>query len=82
LSAANILICYTPHKILDNVGRRAVDVFGPGTGYLIQHGQRQEITWEQKDGLIRAYIGGVEQGMVPGQTWIQVVPEGSVIEFE
>ncbi len=82
LTAANILICFTPHKILDKVGRRAVDVFGPNTGYLIQHGQRQEITWEQKDGLIRAYIGGVEQGMVPGQTWIQVVPEGSVIEFE
>lgn len=82
LSAANILICFTAHEILDNVGRRAVDVFGPNIGYLIQHGQRQDITWEQRDGLIRAYINGVEQGMVPGQTWIQVVPEGSVIDFE
>lgn len=80
LTAANILVCESKHRVVDNEGRRDVDVNGPGKGYLLQGGQMKEVTWEQKDGMIRAFADGVELAMLPGQTWIQIVPEGSGIE--
>ena len=82
LAAANIIIAETSHKILDNEGRRAVDVLGPGHGWLVQAGKVRKITWEMKDGLVRAFIDGAEQPLVPGQTWIQFIPAGSGVTFE
>ena len=82
LIAANILICESNHRVLDKEGRRAVDVLGPGKGYLVQQGKKQEITWEQKGGIIRAFAEGKELPFKPGQTWIQVVPVGSKLMFE
>lgn len=82
LKAANIIIGRTSHQVLDNVGRRAVNVHGPGEGYLVQKGKVREITWELKDGLVRAYIDGVEQKLVPGHTWIQLVPNNAEITFK
>ncbi|WP_051620623.1 DUF3048 domain-containing protein [Paenibacillus sp. UNC451MF] len=76
LTAANILVCESKHQILDNEGRRDVDVTGPGKGYLLQGGLMQEVTWEQKNGMIRAFSDGRELSMQPGQTWVQVIPEG------
>lgn len=81
LTASNILIIETEHRILDKVGRRNVDVFGPGKGYLVQAGVVRNVTWENKDGLIRAFIDSVEAELLPGQTWVQIVPNGSKVTF-
>lgn len=82
LAASNILIAEAQHQIIDNVGRRDIDVNGPGHGWLVQAGKVREITWEMKDGLIRAYVGDEEQQLVPGQTWINIIPTGSGVSFE
>lgn len=82
LKADNILVLHARHRVLDDVGRRAVDVIGPGKGYLIQRGVMREIAWERKDGIIRPFIDDEEVPLVPGQTWIQIVPEGSKVEAE
>ncbi|WP_164985184.1 DUF3048 domain-containing protein [Ammoniphilus sp. CFH 90114] len=74
LTAVNVMVLATPHKILDQAGRRDVNVFGPGKGYLFQQGKAQEITWERKGGLIRAYIDGKEVQMYPGNTWVNIIP--------
>lgn len=79
LTAANILICESVHRIVDQEGHRSVDVFGPGKGVLLQGGIKKDIVWERKAGMIRAYAGGIEQPLLPGQTWIQIVPEGSPV---
>lgn len=79
LTAANILICKTPHKIIDHSGRRQVDVLGPGRGYLVQHGAAKEITWKRENGTIRAFDNGGELELLPGQTWVQVVPDTSAV---
>ncbi|WP_438448089.1 DUF3048 domain-containing protein [Gorillibacterium sp. sgz5001074] len=81
LTAANILICKTRHKIVDNAGRREVQVEGPGQGYLVQRGLVREVTWKRENGLIRAYEGGVEQELLPGQTWVQIVPDTAAVTF-
>ncbi|MFD2611463.1 DUF3048 domain-containing protein [Paenibacillus gansuensis] len=82
LTASNVLICYTKHQVLDKAGRRNVDIYGPGKGYLVQKGVAQEITWENKGGAIRAYKDGQELSLIPGQTWVQIVPNGSKVTFE
>lgn len=82
ITAKNIIVAFSKHKILDSAGRRDVDVIGPGEGYIIQRGQLRNITWENKDGIIRAYIDGQEVELLPGQTWIHIVPIGSKVEFQ
>jgi hypothetical protein len=82
LSAANILIAYSSHRILDSEGRRAVDVNGPGKGYLLQQGVMQKMTWERKGDVIRAYADGKELPLLPGQTWIHVVPNDATVKIQ
>lgn len=82
LVADNILIGYTPHRILDDVGRREVNVDGPGEGILVQKGIARKITWEQQGGMIRAFQNGEELELVPGKTWIHMVPMNSQARYE
>ncbi|WP_082652002.1 DUF3048 domain-containing protein [Gorillibacterium timonense] len=81
LTAANVLVIEASHKILDKEGRRAVDVNSSGKGYLIQQGHQRSVTWSRKDGVIRVFANGAELPLVPGKTWIQIVPLGTVPEF-
>lgn len=82
LVADNILIVEAGHKIVDNVGRRHVDVFGPGNGHLVQKGKIREITWKNQNGIIRAYSDDEEVPLMPGRTWVHIVPIGTEIEVE
>jgi hypothetical protein len=85
LSATNVLIVEADHRIVDKVGRREVDVFGPGPGYLLQGGKKREVTWELKNGIVRAYDreGAVTDiPLLPGKTWVQIVPNLAKVTFE
>ncbi|WP_162463273.1 DUF3048 domain-containing protein [Paenibacillus psychroresistens] len=77
IEAKNIIICEASHQILDKEGRRAVNIHGPGKGYLLQEGIIKEVTWKEKDGFIRVSDTTGELGLLPGKTWIQVVPKGT-----
>jgi hypothetical protein len=77
LRTRNLLVLEARHSVLDKEGRRSVDVFGPGKGTLLQQGRSQAITWEQKNSMLRVFADGKEMPLLPGNTWIQVVPEGS-----
>ncbi len=81
LTAKNILVVHATHKIFDNVGRREVDVYGPGKGFLFQNGVVQEVTWERKDGVIRPFINGKEQALHPGQTWTIFIPNITNVSY-
>lgn len=82
LTARNILVVRTTHRILDSVGREAIDVNGPGSGYLFQNGVAREITWRRVDGVIRAYDGEREMPLYPGKTWVQVVRTDSRVNYQ
>jgi hypothetical protein len=82
LTAMNLLVLQSKHQILDKAGRRDVDIFGPGQGIFLQQGKKQDITWEQKDGIIRAFAVGKEVPLLPGTTWVQIVPEGTNVTTE
>jgi hypothetical protein len=77
IEAKNVIICEASHQILDKEGRRAVNIHGPGKGYLLQEGIIKEVTWEEKNGFIRVSDATGELGLLPGKTWIQVVPKGT-----
>jgi hypothetical protein len=72
-----VIICEASHQILDAAGRRAVNIHGPGKGYLLQEGIIKEVTWEEKNGFIRVSDATGELGLLPGKTWIQIVPKGT-----
>jgi len=76
----NILIIKTKHQVLDSYGRRAVNVYGPGEGYLLQNGKITSILWKREGGIIKGYKNGIELGLIPGNTWVQVIPlENNII---
>ncbi|WP_100012504.1 DUF3048 domain-containing protein [Lentibacillus sediminis] len=70
----NVFIVESPHQIIDDAGRRAIDLVSGGNGYLIQEGIVREVQWENRDGRIIPVIDGEPAGFVPGKTWINVVP--------
>ncbi len=82
LTAKNVLVIRAKHKVLDSEGRRAINIDGPGKGLLFQNGVTREITWQRKDGVIRPYINGEEQGLYPGQTWVIVVQNDTDVSYK
>jgi hypothetical protein len=74
VEAANVMVLSTNHRIVDSKGHLEINVNGPGEGYLFQRGKAMKITWELKDGMLRAYQNGQEVPMYPGKTWVNVVP--------
>lgn len=81
LIAHNLLILKAEHRIIDDVGRRHVDVIGPGSGYLVQNGSFYEVVWKRENGMIRLYDGDEQLAWIPGKTWIQFVPSNAEIHF-
>ncbi|WP_027963951.1 DUF3048 domain-containing protein [Halalkalibacillus halophilus] len=74
LMVENVLIYETGHRVIDDEGRREIDIESEGNGYLIQNGVVQEIQWRATDGVMKPYIDGEEAPLVKGQTWINVIP--------
>ncbi|WP_026695289.1 DUF3048 domain-containing protein [Peribacillus kribbensis] len=70
----NLLIIEAPHRVVDKKGRRDIDLRAGGKGFLFQLGRVHEITWEFKKNVITPYIGGKEAGLIPGRTWVSVIP--------
>lgn len=76
----NVFIIEAAHEVIDNEGRRKVDLTSGGTAYLLQKGKFQDIEWTSVDGQIIPISNGQSVGFVPGKTWINVVPTQPGIE--
>lgn len=70
----NVFIIETAHQVVDKKGRRDIDLQSGGKGYLLQKGKVNEVEWENKDGRIVPVSNGIEIGLVPGKTWINIIP--------
>ncbi|UTR08826.1 DUF3048 domain-containing protein [Evansella sp. LMS18] len=71
----NVFIVAAPHKVIDDQGRRAIDLSGNGKGYLIQEGLLQEVDWENRDNQIIPVKDGNAVPFLSGQTWINIIPD-------
>nr|WP_091496297.1 DUF3048 domain-containing protein [Amphibacillus marinus] len=70
----NVFIIETTHQVVDQEGRREVDLQSGGNALLLQKGQLQRIQWENQGGRLIPVREGEPVGLVPGQTWVNVIP--------
>ena len=70
----NLLIVEMKHRVIDNQGRRDIDLTSGGNALLIQNGVYQYVDWENIDGQILPVRDGEGLNFVQGKTWINVVP--------
>ncbi|WP_042454780.1 DUF3048 domain-containing protein [Neobacillus dielmonensis] len=70
----NVFIIEADHQVLDSSGHLSIDLKSGGTGYLLQMGKVNEVNWVNKNGQIVPVKDGKEVGLVPGKTWVNVVP--------
>lgn len=75
IQLSNILVFEMNHSIIDNKGRREIDIFSGGKAYLFQAGIMREVQWKNVDGVLKAVEqDGSEVKLVPGKTWIHFIP--------
>lgn len=80
ITAENVFIVETYHEVIDDVGRRLVDMESGGNAYLLQKGKVQQVEWTNDNGKIIPVKNGQPIGFVPGKTWINVVPTNPSME--
>lgn len=71
----NILVIEAQHKVTDDKGRRTIDLVSGGKGLLLQKGKVLTVEWKNEDGVIVPFKDGKEAGLVPGKTWVSVIPQ-------
>lgn len=76
----NIFIAEADHQVADSAGRRDINLTSGGKGYLLQKGKVTEVQWENIDGRILPVLNGQQAGLVPGKTWINIVPSNPGLE--
>ncbi|GIP60568.1 putative lipoprotein YerB [Paenibacillus woosongensis] len=75
LTAANVVIMGADHKVLDDVGRLAVNLETGGEAVIFQRGNMIRGQWIRKSGdIIRFVKDNAEIPFYPGITYINVVP--------
>ncbi|MDP4095768.1 DUF3048 domain-containing protein [Paenibacillus sp. P96] len=81
LSAANVIVMSTSHRVLDDIGRLAVDLNSGGEALIFREGRMIEGKWKHANGdIIRFYDGSTEIPLLPGQTYIHIVPAEQPLE--
>ncbi|CAM3949138.1 DUF3048 domain-containing protein [Alkalicoccus chagannorensis] len=72
----NVLIAEAPHDVVDDEGRRDIDVEAGGDAYLAYDGTVVRAAWENQDGVIVPVDDeGEPIPLQPGQTWISITEE-------
>ncbi|PWU66739.1 DUF3048 domain-containing protein [Gracilibacillus dipsosauri] len=76
----NVFILETAHEVVDNAGRREIDLQSGGDALLLQKGKVQHVQWERIDDRIIPTKNGKPVPLVPGKTWINVIPTSPGID--
>ncbi len=77
----NVFVVAAKHTIVDQLGRRDIDLTSGGKGYLFQNGMVKQVEWKNVNGRILPYENGVPVGFVPGKTWINIVPQLDIVKY-
>jgi hypothetical protein len=74
--ADNVIVIETKVELIDDVGRRSIEVLGSGDAYVLQDGRLIVCEWN-RDTLDQRLVlikDGEPVAMNAGKTWVQVVP--------
>lgn len=81
LEAANVIVLGADHKVLDDIGRLAVDIEAGGEAMLFQRGEVIRGQWVRAaNDAIRFVKDGAEVALVPGTTYFNIVPNSPSFE--
>lgn len=81
LTMDNVLVIKAKHRVTDAAGHREVDLKGPGSGVLFQRGKAIPIQWENISGVVVPVRDGQMLPLLPGKTWINVLPETGKVTY-
>lgn len=85
IKAKNIIIQETKSKIIDDVGRKEIDVVGSGKGMYITNGKVINISWIKPSARKKTVYydeNNEEIQLNEGTTWIQVVQSDTTVDIE
>ena len=85
LEASNVIVMLTDVRIIDDEGRKRIRTEGMGDAIFLRAGLQEALTWRREASDTRTHFvfkDGKEAALVPGVTWIHVVPIGAEIDFE
>lgn len=71
---ANVLVFEADHETIDADGRQSIDLENGGEALLFQSGGVSKIEWMSQDGMLIPTADGEKVELVPGKTWIHIVP--------
>ncbi|MFC6231301.1 DUF3048 domain-containing protein [Paenibacillus allorhizosphaerae] len=76
LTASNVIVMGTDHRVLDSEGRQEVRLTGTGRAMVFQQGKMRQVEWrrDKENDPIRYFDQGREVSLMPGQTHILIVP--------
>ncbi len=80
VSLSNVMFFEVMHQTIDAQGRQQLDLLSGGKGYLFQAGVMKEIEWQKIDGFLVPMENGLPALMVPGKSWVHLVPTKPGIE--
>lgn len=86
LNAKNIIIQWTKEsRSIDEHFHNLYAVVGTGEAVLLQNGTKTDITWSKPNRTTRTIYkdkSGKEINLVPGRTWIEILPLGNKVIYE
>lgn len=83
--ADNVIVMEFDGEVIDDVGRWFIDTNASGPALVFQNGHDIEGYWEKNatSQRVRFYTEDDEEiSMLPGNTWIEVVPDSSRVDWE
>lgn len=78
----NLIVQYTPIKILDKIGRREINLNGQGEALIFQNGKVIKGKWFKEAGRTKFYDSvGEEITFFPGKTWISIISSANQVNY-
>lgn len=85
IEASNVIVLFTDIRVIDDEGRKRIRTEGTGDALLMRAGSQEEVEWRRDASDTRTHFvfkDGEEATLVPGKTWIHVVPIGANVFVE
>ncbi|MCH4827437.1 DUF3048 domain-containing protein [Planococcus halocryophilus] len=80
IKVSNVLVFEAQHETIDSKGRQSIDLSSGGEALLFQAGGVREIEWNSVNGMLVPFADGEVVKLIPGKTWIHIVPTVPGIE--
>lgn len=77
----NVFVVEAHHQVIDSEGRRQIDLTSGGRAYLFHKGIMKELEWKNVDGRLLPFENGQPAKLVPGKTWISIVPNMDYVTY-